>query len=665
MTISSLGDKRVNQQHHTDLVQTNRLSVIWYAGPVLLFAASLCYGVLEAHPVNDTWIGLAAGRQILSSKEVPLTDSFSFSVAGKPWYNQNWLTHTAQYWIYDRIGHDAVIIANWIMAGLIFVMVVLAAYWRSGAWTGALMAGSVTALGCRDFLSARPATAGFFCLAALWTLLCRLESQGSKRRWTPIALLMPLFLVWGNMHGSFIFGYAVVGLYVTLWGVLRISKRGAVLNAGQIVTLATVVGAAAALTVMFGPFGLDNFTHGQKVASSAVWRDVAEWQPPYVGGHNFPHMWRFWTILAGAAALLTLAGALRMLNPKVDQARDMRATLRITPFDIIMVGLGLAMTLWARRFAPIFMIFGTPVFLLLVLRLLHPLTPARKQKLIGLALSASGVGGMCIGAGAAYKAYADLVEPYRNLPDCSLLERVTYHVDQPLEAYNFIDNNKLQLRLTAEWSVAGAVMLYAPTAKVFIDGRAQQVYEETHYRQYQALFVATNTPHKILYRLLDEIGADSVLVRNWERGANLWTALEESADWSPVVIYPTYRLYLRNRGDPIEKLGELLRAGGAWWPDADMSEVARGFVWKALRNPEPERAIHAWKTALRKNPSSGRICFMPLTRTMIELGRQSEARQLLKAYLRRLEQDSRFDDAARTQLRISLDACLEETNLEG
>ena len=267
-------------------------------GPILLFIACAAYGVLEAHPANDTWIGLAAGRQILSSQEFPLTDTFSYTVNGETWYNQNWLTHTFQYWLYDVIAHDAVIYVTWLLAAGVFAMTILATYYRTNNTLAALIAASVVALGCRDFLSARPATTGFFCLAALWALICYLEGHSGRHRRWPILLLLPLLTFWGCAHGSFVLGYGILALYVANWAIMRGFKKHASADLGQIILIMITVAFALILTITFGPFGIHNFLHGEKVAGSAVWRDVAEWQPPYVSGHNFPPVWRFWTILA-------------------------------------------------------------------------------------------------------------------------------------------------------------------------------------------------------------------------------------------------------------------------------------------------------------------------------------------------------------------------------
>jgi hypothetical protein len=636
----------------------NRLPAALYVGPVLLFVAAAAYGVLEVHPANDTWIGLAAGRQILTADRFPLTDTFSYTAAGRVWYNQNWLTHVLLYWLYDSVSPDAVIYGTWTLAGAVFVLTLLAAYWRSGTWLGALLAASVTALGCRDFLSARPATIGFFCLAGLWALLSALEGQGDRRRWWPIVLLLPLLLVWGNAHGSFVFGYGVLGLYVIHWGGVRWFRLAMTVDGRQIVAIVVAVATALILTVVFGPFGIQNFIHGGKVAGSAVWRDVAEWQPPYVSGHNFPPVWRFWTILGGSAGLLLACAVLRLLLPKSNRPYQTQRRVHVTLFDAAMVLIGLAMTLWARRFAPVFLILAAPIVLTAVVLLLRPLEGSWRRNLrSGLAVVA-GLLGVGVAVATGFRAHADLVAPYADRHDLNLLERVTTYDIVPHDALIFIEKNKLRINLLAEWSLAGAVMLHAPSAKVFIDGRAQQVYDESQYRKYQALFVAANTPHQLMFRILDESQTDGVLLRCWERGANLRAALEQSPSWVPVLLDPDYRLFLRVGSRGLEHLGAALRAGQAWWPKSSAQLASQAFVWQAATPPDLERAVANWELALRKNLALGSICFRPLTEALLELGRDGEARQRLEMYTHALNQPfTGLSAETRGELLETLAAC--------
>ena len=151
------------------------LRILLFAGPVLLYLGATAFGVSEVHFSTDTWIGLAAGRQILTSDEFPKTDTFSYTFNGQVWYNQNWLTHLIQYWLYAYAAPNAVVYGTWALSASVFLLVMLATYWRSGSWFAALLAAGVVGVGCREFLSALLGQRA-------WQLHLRLRRPGSLCR---------------------------------------------------------------------------------------------------------------------------------------------------------------------------------------------------------------------------------------------------------------------------------------------------------------------------------------------------------------------------------------------------------------------------------------------------------------------------------------------------
>ena len=101
------------------------------------------------------------------------------------------------------------------------------------------------------------------------------------------------------------------------------------------------------LTILLGPFGLDNFTHGEKVAGSEVFRQVSEWNPPYAPGNHFPPVWRFWLILYGSVFGLFMAGLFWLLMRRGAEEIPTPETpqrLHTSLFDVAMIAIGLAMT---------------------------------------------------------------------------------------------------------------------------------------------------------------------------------------------------------------------------------------------------------------------------------------------------------------------------------
>ncbi|MFQ5818322.1 MAG: hypothetical protein ACE5H2_10280 [Terriglobia bacterium] len=722
----------MDDESPTSLIKPRWLSSVLYVGPVLLFLAATAYGILEVHSSTDTWIGLAAGRQILTADEFPTTDTFSYTVYGNVWYNQNWLTHLFQYWLYSRISPNAVIYGTWMMSASVFTLVLLAAYWRSGTWLGALLAASVVGLGCRDFLSARPATTGFFCLAGLWALLCALEGQGDRRRGWPIVLLLPLLLFWGNAHGSFVFGYGVLGLYVGHWFVVRTirvkhswlfslalplalllvagalysvlpegastrmnnvldlgavaySKKKLALAGGallayaaywtctrrfrprvairdaQVAAIGGVAVAALLLTAVFGPFGIDNFTHGQKVAGSEVFRQVSEWHPPTDPGKHFPPVWRFWTILGASLGMLLSGSLLWLYSRTTTRPAPAHDRPHTSLFDLTVVVIGLSMTLWARRFAPIYFIFGAPVFLTWIVLLLRALAaPLRQHLRLGVV-----AGAWLLAAAAAVeagtKAHDEIVRRFEPQPQFNLLERVTRYDLTPHNGILFLKENELNVNLLVEWTQAGPVMFHARNARVFMDGRAQQVYDERHYEKYSALLGILNTPRRFLMRILAEHDTDAVLLRRTRKAENLWIALDQSREWVPVLLGVNYGLFLHKDSRGLAQLGELLRRGEEWRPNTGPALAARGLVWQATTPPDLEQALACWQAALRQNVLTGSLSFRRITTALLELGRHQEARQFVEKYFRELNRpiDGVSDESRRRLLRI-LKSCWDD-----
>jgi len=737
------------------------LSASWvlralYIGPILLFVAATAYGILEVHSSTDTWIGLAAGRQILTADEFPKHDTFSYTFNGEVWYNQNWLTHLVQYCLYCYIAPNAVIYGTWMMSASIFVLVLLAAYWRSATWLGALLAASVVGLGCRDFLSARPATTGFFCIASLWALLCALEGQRQRGRWWPIVLLLPLLLVWGNAHGSFVFGYGVLGLYVGHWFVtrtirverswsfslvlalllmllagalysavppgattppndtvtlgsmvyskkklallgialaayvgywtcIRVFRPRVAIRGSQVAAIVAVVVVALVLTVLFGPFGIHNFTHGQKVAGSEVFRQVSEWHPPTDPGKHFPPVWRFWTILWVSLGMLLACGLVSLVAWGKTALKDRkplrhaRAGRRVPPgradtpvaptalglhtslFDIAVVVIGLSMTFWARRFAPIYFIFGAPVFLTWVVLLLRPLATPLRRYLRPAVMAGAGLFTIYVVAETWTKARYEIHERFQSQPKFNLLERVTRYDLTPHNGIMFLKENQLNVNLLVEWTQAGPVMFYAPNAKVFMDGRAQQVYDEIHYRKYATLLTSPDAPRPVIVAILDQHDTDAVLLRRTGKAHNLWRALEQSRQWVPALLTLRSGLFLRKDSRGLAQLAELLRRGEEWRPKAPTALAARGLVWEAITPPDLEQALSCWKAALERDVWTGTFCFHRVTRALLELGREQEARQFVRAYYQRLDRPvAGLPDPARHELLRILAACWDD-----
>src|SRR4051794_24550469 len=69
---------------------------------LLFFVAAIVLSAAPGLVVQDTWLTLVSGREIIQHG-LPLTDHLTVLGQGRPWIDQQWLGHVAFYGV-DRVG---------------------------------------------------------------------------------------------------------------------------------------------------------------------------------------------------------------------------------------------------------------------------------------------------------------------------------------------------------------------------------------------------------------------------------------------------------------------------------------------------------------------------------------------------------------------------------
>jgi hypothetical protein len=239
----------------------------------------------------DTYLHIAAGRWMLAHGALPSPDPFSFTMAGAPWHPSEWLGEIALAALYAFGGWSAVIAATAACFGAAVGLLTWFLARRIGPLPAALaaLAGAVLVL---PHLVARPHV---FALPLLvwWcgTLFAaRVEQRG------PPWMLLPVMLLWANLHGSFLFGLALAG-YLGGEAVLEARRRPERFIVGRRWAVFMLAATAVALinpngvTTVIEPFRL--------MTMPALQSGFGEWQQADLG--QFPAL-AGW--LLGAAALV-------------------------------------------------------------------------------------------------------------------------------------------------------------------------------------------------------------------------------------------------------------------------------------------------------------------------------------------------------------------------
>ena len=157
----------------------------------------------------DIWFHLRNARELLTRHSFLHTDLYTFTAAGMPLVNFEWLSELPYYFAFQSWGLRGLLAVYLSLLLLIFGAVYYLAL-RRGANCGeaALITMAGVALGCYSF-GPRMLHFGWLCLVALLLILDRFGTTG-KGLW----LLPPLFALWINLHASWPAGLIIVAIYI-------------------------------------------------------------------------------------------------------------------------------------------------------------------------------------------------------------------------------------------------------------------------------------------------------------------------------------------------------------------------------------------------------------------------------------------------------------------
>lgn len=156
----------------------------------------------------DSGWHIRTGEYILNHGAVPYQDLYSFSKEGAPWYAWEWLSDVFYAWMFHLGGLKGVTLA----AALILVTFATTLV-RRAIWLGSnpMIAVLVTLLGvgasANHFLARPHIFTLLFLSIAVWMIQAD-RQRASRRIWW----LIPLTIVWTNLHGGFLALVAVLGL---------------------------------------------------------------------------------------------------------------------------------------------------------------------------------------------------------------------------------------------------------------------------------------------------------------------------------------------------------------------------------------------------------------------------------------------------------------------
>lgn len=286
---------------------------------------------------GDTFWQVQTGTEILRRHTVFLTDTFSWSVSGRPWHPNSWLFDVLLSAAYTSAG--SVGLALFTLCSVALVGLGVATTARAlGAQASALaVSAALLVLPLLAWLSARPQTLTYALLPPVVLLAGRLVEWRGRRLVAGLAGLYLLVTLWMNLHLAALAAMPTVAAGL---GALVLTHRR------RWRQLLPTAGAALAVVVLgcaSSPFGF------AALGSALATRDasselIAEWAPLW---RTTPVAVFTWIVAAVALALAVAAWRRRPQDPLLPVWTGATGVLLVAGID-------------AARFSPMALVLALP-----------------------------------------------------------------------------------------------------------------------------------------------------------------------------------------------------------------------------------------------------------------------------------------------------------------
>ncbi len=324
---------------------------------IFLVLLSLSMGTLAPRLLGDADTGwhIRNGELILATHSITRVDPFSSTMQGKPWYAWEWLYDVGIGVVHRWGGLNGVVFVSAFILALTFALMFRFALARGGTLAGTLLL-SLLAIGAATIhFLARPHLLSWLLTVVWFHLLDSSETNPAKSRklfWLPVIMLL-----WVNVHGGFLLGFLLLGIYALPNLLVLIRARNSPerdLTKTRCKHLA-VVTLLSGLATLVNPYGYKLHTHIYQYLSNRFLMDhINEFQSPNFHG-----------VAQQCFLLLCLIAVAAMAAWRI----------RVTLAELLVVLLAIASGLYASR--------NLPTSAILLTLVLAPLLANRAENKVG------------------------------------------------------------------------------------------------------------------------------------------------------------------------------------------------------------------------------------------------------------------------------------------
>ena len=417
---------------------------------------------------------LAAGDLIRERGHVPFQDPWSFTLGDRQWYNLSWLWDVIASVLFQYTGFSGLVFFT-IICGAVIVGCLTSICLSSGASAIAVCIAVFSA--CllypsfatppNVYLAASPNTPTMlFCVIFLGECL-------KRTRWF---LLPAIMLLWANLHGGFLLGFFIVGIF---GGVALLRRDWANLK------IYSFAGVGCVAAIFINPLGWHIYDGVTATLGHFVQANITEWQSYY---SNITVPGNLWQSVPGIIYILMFIG----FELRYRGSRPIPLEPRLLSWLFLFLGF------YQLRYMSFFFLISAVPLVFHIDRLLPKhLGDFQIQK----SLLAAGIVGAC-----ALPLTFMQIQPVLGLPEMLAEQDARY-----------LQTHFSHARLLNNWNVGGLLIFRTQgTVPVFVDGRGATAYPDALLRDY----------FKLAQWEVDEAAWDTVLEK-YQIDTVLWVKAHE------------------------------------------------------------------------------------------------------------------------------------------
>ena len=240
---------------------------LWFGvGLFLLFVIGGNRALQDA----DTYWQIVVGQWIIDHRAFPTVDIYSYTKTGAPWISSSWLAQVLYAASYSAFGWGGPVMLAGLATAAAFALLARILSQRFAPVHAVIVAMAATVLSAYHFI-ARP---HLLALPVMVLWVYGLVRASDDRR-APSFWLLPLIVLWTNLHGGFVFGLALIAPFAldAVWNA----------EASQRISLAlrwALFGVCALIVSGITPYGWDSLLAARRILDLRnAMAHIPEWQP--------------------------------------------------------------------------------------------------------------------------------------------------------------------------------------------------------------------------------------------------------------------------------------------------------------------------------------------------------------------------------------------------